>query len=108
MSVGRRIALLRENRSLSQSQLAKKLNISTSTLGMYETNKRNPNTEMLKTLANFFNVSTDYLLEITNEKESSKDSTVDIADDKVLMTYQGKPLSKEDREMMLRIMRGKE
>lgn len=108
MSVGKRIASLRESRSLSQSQLAKKLNISTSTLGMYETDKRNPNTEMLKLLASFFHVTTDYLLEITPSKNSKDHNSIDIADDKVLMTYQGKPLSKEDREMMLRIMRGKE
>ena len=106
MSVGKRIASLRESRSLSQTQLAKKLNISTSTLGMYETDKRNPNNEMLKLLANFFHVTTDYLLGVSQDAE--KDSTIDIADDRVLMTYQGKPLSKEDREMMLRIMRGKE
>lgn len=62
MTVGERIADLRKHRGLSQYQLAKLLNIATSTLGMYETGKRKPNVEMLEQIAEFFNVSTDYLL----------------------------------------------
>ena len=54
MTIGERIAQLRKNRSMSQFQLAKTLNIATSTLGMYETNKRKPNMEMLEKLADFF------------------------------------------------------
>lgn len=48
MAVGDKIAELRNRRGLSQYQLAKMLNVATSTLGMYETNKRKPNVEMLE------------------------------------------------------------
>lgn len=60
--MGQRIALLRKERNMSQSETAKKLNISTSTLSMYETGNREPNNELLSKLADFFGVSTDYLL----------------------------------------------
>ncbi|QYN57001.1 helix-turn-helix transcriptional regulator [Lactobacillus panisapium] len=59
---GQRIAILRKNKNLSQAELAKIINIGTSTLGMYETGKREPNNEMLSRIADYFNVTTDYLL----------------------------------------------
>lgn len=54
---------LRMSKGLSQEELSNKFGVSTSTIGMYETNKREPNFELLKEFAKFFNVSTDYLLE---------------------------------------------
>ena len=54
---------LRMSNGLSQEELSNKFGVSTSTIGMYETNKREPNFDLLKEFANFFNVSTDYLLE---------------------------------------------
>lgn len=59
---GQRIASLRKNKNLSQAELAKIINVATSTLGMYETGKREPNNEMLSRIADYFNVTTDYLL----------------------------------------------
>ena len=53
---------LRENKKLSQKQLAADLHISQSTVGMWESGKREPNFEMLTKLADYFNVSTDYLI----------------------------------------------
>jgi transcriptional regulator with XRE-family HTH domain len=68
MSIGERIAQLRNERGLRQPDLAKKLNIGTSTLGMWETNKRKPNPEAITQLAEYFDVSTDYLLGVTNKR----------------------------------------
>lgn len=62
MDLGSNIAQLRERRGLSQAALAKEFNISQATLAMYETNKRRPNVEMLDSIADYFNVTTDYLL----------------------------------------------
>ena len=53
---------LHTQHGLSQAQLAKKLNIGTSTIGMYESNIRKPSFEVLIKIAIFFNVSTDYLI----------------------------------------------
>ena len=103
MSIGDRIAELRKNAQMSQFQLAKVLGIGTSTLGMYETDKRKPSPKVLEKMADYFSVSTDYLLgRKTNEK------AVDLADKDALLMYMGKPVSDEDKEMILRLMRGKE
>lgn len=53
---------LRESKKITQAELGKALAISTSTIGMYEQGRRNPDPEMLKKIADYFNVSIDYLL----------------------------------------------
>ena len=52
---------LRKDRALSQIELAGKLDVSPGLIGMYETGKRKPSYELLEAIADFFNVSTDYL-----------------------------------------------
>lgn len=58
---------LRSGKDLSQRDLAAMLNVSPSTIAMYETGQRKPDGDTLKQLADFFNVTTDYLLGRTNE-----------------------------------------
>ena len=53
---------LRTSHSLTQDALAKKLKISRSTIGMYESGAREPDFETLELIADFFNVDIDYLL----------------------------------------------
>ena len=67
---------LRKQRGLSQSQLAKEINISKKTLADWENGRRNPNEYNYKKLSNFFNVPIDTLkaqIVITNDKELMKD-----------------------------------
>lgn len=56
-----RLKELRMQKDLSQSALAKKLNISKSTISMLEVGARQPSIEVLELIADFFNVSLDYL-----------------------------------------------
>jgi len=53
---------LRISKNMQQKELAAILNIKISTYCQYETGKRQPDYETLKRIANYFNVSTDYLL----------------------------------------------
>lgn len=52
---------LRESKHLSQKQLAEALFISPSAISQYESGRTRPSHDNLEALANFFNVSTDYL-----------------------------------------------
>ncbi len=71
-----RLKQLREEKELMQKEIASFLNISTSAYGFYEQDKRTPTPDVLSKLADYFNVSVDYLLGKTNTKNSSsKDST---------------------------------
>lgn len=60
--LGARIAALRRESGLSQAELAKRLQISPSAMGMYEQGRREPSMETLVAIAREFGVSTDYLL----------------------------------------------
>ncbi|SHE11839.1 HTH-type transcriptional regulator immR [Chlamydia abortus] len=62
MKYGRRIAKLRENKGFTQEQMAQFLNISRASLSHYEKNRRRPDVETLKKMADLFQVSTDYLI----------------------------------------------
>lgn len=62
-----RLKVVREGKGLSLRALAKEINIHFSTLGSYEQGRRNPDVETLKTLAEYFGVSTDYLLGIVDD-----------------------------------------
>lgn len=53
---------LRMRDKLSQSELAEKLGVSKSTISMYEVGKREPDFEVLETIADFFNVDMNFLL----------------------------------------------
>ena len=61
--LGAKIRELRHSRNYTQEDLAQKLKISKSTIGMYEQDRRSPDLEILLKLAHIFNVSTDYLLD---------------------------------------------
>lgn len=52
---------LRTERQLTQELIAKSLGVSKSTIGMWETGKRLPSTELYEQIADFFNVDMDYL-----------------------------------------------
>lgn len=64
----RRIRDLREDKDLKQEDLAKLLNCTQACYSNYENGRRDIPTEVLKALADFYNVSIDYLLERTNDK----------------------------------------
>ena len=53
---------LRNQKGLTQQELADILHVSKGTVGMWETGRREPNTEILSELADFYGVTVDYLL----------------------------------------------
>ena len=79
--LGNRIKQLREELGLKQEELANKLSISPSAIGMYETNKREPNNELTIKLADFFGVTTDYLLGKSDVRkvENNSEDLLDLA-----------------------------
>lgn len=60
--LGLRIAVLRRSYGWSQKELAQKLGVCASTIGMYEQGRREPAVDVLVRLSSLFGVTTDYLL----------------------------------------------
>lgn len=60
--LGDRLRRLRLEKKLTQEELGKKINVTKVSISGYEKGNRTPDTETLQKLADFFNVTTDYLL----------------------------------------------
>ena len=67
----KRLKDLRTSHQLKQQNLADLLKITRQQYGLYETGKREIPIHHLKMLAQYYNISTDYILEITNETKIS-------------------------------------
>ncbi len=72
MKIGDKLTYLRNSNNLSQAELAKKLNINRSSIGMFESNARTPTTDTLVRYAQFFNVSIDYLMGTSQNSNAEK------------------------------------
>lgn len=71
---------LRENKELTQEQLAKLVNLSQQTIGHYEVDRAKPDLETLQKFAEIFNCSVDYLLGRTNAPQPPATPDPDIKD----------------------------
>lgn len=76
-----RIKDLREDRDMRQSDLAEATGIDQRTISNYETGKTYPDAYSLIKLADFFNVSIDYLVGRTSCDLSSEEKRIKIIDD---------------------------
>ena len=66
---GKRLKELRIIANMKQKDVAKLLNVSPSTIGMYEQGRRDPDTETVIFIANYFGVTTDFLLGKVDEQK---------------------------------------
>ena len=71
--IAERIKHLREKNNLTQSSLAKKLNVTRSSVNAWEMGISVPSTALIVDLAKLFHVSTDYLLGL------NENATLDIS-----------------------------
>ncbi len=73
ISFGKKIAALRKNKKLSQTDLAKMLNTSVSVISRYERDEMNPSIDTAKKLADFLDTTVGYLLGETEDDQLLKD-----------------------------------
>ena len=76
MIIINRIRTLREDRDLRQIDVSNATGIDQKTLSNYETGKTNPDSFAIIKLAEFFNVTTDYLLGVIEENFYNKDNLI--------------------------------
>ncbi|WP_173297006.1 helix-turn-helix domain-containing protein [Thermanaeromonas sp. C210] len=62
MTLGERLRSLRKARNLKREQLAAAIGVTPRVITFYETNDREPSLRVLIALADFFDVSLDYLV----------------------------------------------
>jgi len=106
MKYGEKLKLLRNKRGLSQKELTDRLNLNRSTYERYETSTTQPDYDTLKKLADFFNVSTDYLLghdkPVDEMSEDEIDEEIKEIMKEVDVWYKDEPEDKREKLEMLR------
>lgn len=89
-----RLACLRKAKGISMRQCANELGIPYTTYVSYEKNERDPKSEQLIELADYFNVSIDYLLGRTKEQKVNKEVSNNLVltkhEEQVLTSYRNK------------------
>ena len=73
------IRYLRIKNKLSSKDLSRILNISESSISLYESGKRMPSISLIIKIADYFNVSTDYLLGLTERQNNDNFEGKDIS-----------------------------
>ncbi|MGW9908453.1 helix-turn-helix domain-containing protein [Streptococcus sp. 151470009-6] len=104
-----KIKELADKQGISLNKLEEKLGFSRNTI--YNMKKSTPNVERVSMIADYFNVSTDYLLGRTDNPAITGNSHVNEPDDidKIIdhaMLFDGKPLTDEDRRAIRGIISG--
>lgn len=102
MTVFERTKKIASSKRLSLQNLAEKAGLGINSI--YSWKKKDPSITRLTKVADVLNVSVDYLL--GNTDNPSKKKSVDLNDDDVIMTFEGKPIPPEDLELMKRLLRG--
>lgn len=103
MSVlGDRIKSLRESENIQQNEFAKKIGVSNVVLSRYESGERKPDYDTLVTIADYFNVTIDYLLGRSNTPNmSEQEEFQSFANDPELERwYKELPNSEEDLQAL--------
>lgn len=116
-TIGERITKARRYLGMNQKELCEKAEINEATLSRYENGLREPKAATLSKLAEVLEVSTDYILGITDIRnyrtlqndlktnvESIYENTRELLNQEGLMLY-GKPATKDDINSILKAMK---
>lgn len=80
MTFVNRLKELRKENNMTQSELAKMLDMSTGTVAMWEMGKRNPSFEALEKMSEVFDKKVDYILARSDDPSSPRLSDEDMED----------------------------
>lgn len=97
-----RMRNLRKEKDVTLEELANILNTTKATLSRYENNLRVPNADFIQELAEFFNVSTDYLLGRTDIKNPSIEISNAIENDPELLDFWNELKEREDLQVLFK------
>lgn len=106
MTLVSRIKEVAQKQNMSLIDVALKAGIAENSI--YGWTQKTPKSDTLSKVADVLHVSTDYLLGRTDEMNPSTTETVkkaDIADDELLLSFQGKDVTPEYRDAIIAILR---
>lgn len=104
MTLFENVKTLANKKGMSLQDVAKKSGMGANSIYKWKNSSYNPSKPAIIAVAKTLGVSEE---ELNGEVAHAKPKHIDLADDDLFMTYQGKPLSDEDKELIKRILRGK-
>jgi len=105
---GKRLRKLRNEKKLTQSELGKIINVSKVSISGYESGDRTPDTDNLRRLADYFEVTSDYLLGREDKRIESMDEELEriLKDPQTnLMFNDWQGMDEEQRQEALRMIK---
>lgn len=109
---GKKLKEVRIGYGLTQAQLADRLGVSASTVGMYEQGRREPDNQMLSKICTTLNISTDYLLghdsygnNYNREVDDIINEFINTIEKRPDLMFDGKPIIEEDRDKIVAAIR---
>ena len=110
--LGYKLKLARDKLGFTQKQLAKKMNMSPSTIGMYEQQRRNPDYQTLTNLCTKLDVSINDILGLNNENNiRSKEldvmlsELIDFISNQKNICFKGEKLSKQEIQNIVYVLK---
>ncbi len=105
--LGNRLKKLREEKKLTQEQLGQLVDLSQQTIGHYEVNRAKPDLETIQRFAEIFNVTTDFLLGRTKNRNESLPTDTELENflQKSNIKFDGAPLDNDDKEDIINFLR---
>src|SRR5690625_3735895 len=104
--ISKKLKELREEKGYLQKFVADKIGVRSNTLSGYENGTRSPDPEMILKLAELYDVSNDYLIRRTSNRNSKTEDDIDEELKELLsemnVWYKNEP---EDKELKLRMLR---
>lgn len=110
--LGTNLKLARQKFGITQKQAARKFNVSTSTIGMYEQQRRNPDYQTLTSLCTKLDVSINDILGLNNENNiRSKEldvmlsELIDFISNQKNICFKGEKLSKQEIQNIVYVLK---
>jgi transcriptional regulator with XRE-family HTH domain len=101
-----RLKELRNQKGITQEDVANYLGITRPAYTAYESGRRQPDDTIKGKLADYYNVSLDYLLGRTDKRnESSNGGPTDLDDPSTILRFEGRQIPQKDIELMKQIFR---
>ncbi|MBC2580591.1 helix-turn-helix transcriptional regulator [Clostridium sp. DJ247] len=101
--LGKRLKMLRTENNLTQEEFGKPYNLKKSTISQYESGSSKPDDELKKRIALDYNVSLDWLMGLTDVRNSSTDKISNaLDDDKELTEFWDVLKEREDLKLLFK------
>ncbi|PRX21698.1 transcriptional regulator with XRE-family HTH domain [Orenia metallireducens] len=103
MTFGERLKELRQDKGLTLREMAEHFNRGRTTFSNYENDYRKPDMDLIDELADFFNVSVDYLLCRTDQRQDPNTKIKSaISNDPELVEFWGELEEREDLQLLFK------